>query len=263
MNVSRYTLAATVSIAVHAGIFSQFEVTNALAMPVGSQSTSIAVQFVQPASQPIIKKETTANSSKAISAVKTAPSSPVADTKPSQSVAKAKPVKAPSKNSAPKSATLPKKNIETIKKAAPKEVTTNQVNAPKPKTKVKPPVVDDATKPSNQLEQQNDEKLKPLAKNGVADTPVLIEQPNFLAPPTKPKYPRLAQKRGLEGTAMYEIWLDEDGSQIKQNLLSSSGAAMLDKAALDAIKKWKFSPRTVNGVSMAHRVQIPVRFKLD
>nr|WP_238925444.1 energy transducer TonB [Vibrio sp. S11_S32] len=84
-----------------------------------------------------------------------------------------------------------------------------------------------------------------------------------MSPPTKPRYPRLAQRKGIEGTATYEIWLDKNGHQIKQTLLSSSGANLLDKAALDAIKKWKFTPQKVNGIAMAHRVQIPIRFKLD
>ncbi len=101
------------------------------------------------------------------------------------------------------------------------------------------------------------------AKKGVSEQPILIDQPDFISPPTKPRYPRLAQRKGIEGTATYEIWLDETGQQIKRTLVSSSGANMLDAAALDAIKKWKFTPRKVNGISMAHRVQIPIRFKLD
>ncbi|WP_086984326.1 energy transducer TonB [Vibrio aphrogenes] len=253
MNVSRYTLAATVSIAVHAGIFSQFEVSNALAMPVGSQSTSIAVQFVQPASQPVINKKIENYSNKA-NTIAAEPSTSTPATKPNKPASKAELVRATSKD-------LVQKNTVVSKKisAPKKQVAANQPKAEKPE----PPTFNDSFTPTKSPIKNSSERSKALTKSGVSEMPILIEQPNFLAPPTKPKYPRLAQKRGLEGTAMYEIWLDEDGSQIKQSLLSSSGAAMLDKAALDAIKKWKFSPRTVNGVSMAHRVQIPVRFKLD
>lgn len=62
---------------------------------------------------------------------------------------------------------------------------------------------------------------------------------------------------------MYEVWLDENGDQVRQILISSSGATILDNSALKAIKKWKFSPHIVNGQKMAHRVRLPVRFKLD
>ncbi|MFA0123973.1 energy transducer TonB, partial [Vibrio sp. 10N.261.48.A2] len=93
--------------------------------------------------------------------------------------------------------------------------------------------------------------------------PVLITRPSFSARPTPPSYPRQARRRGVEGVATYEVWLDAEGKQIKQALVNSSGALMLDNAALKAIKKWKFSPHTVNGRAIAHRVQIPVRFKLD
>ena len=62
---------------------------------------------------------------------------------------------------------------------------------------------------------------------------------------------------------MYEVWLDENGNQVKQVLISSSGATILDNSALKAIKQWEFSPNIVNGQKMAYRVRLPVRFKLD
>ncbi|MDF5452056.1 energy transducer TonB, partial [Vibrio parahaemolyticus] len=87
--------------------------------------------------------------------------------------------------------------------------------------------------------------------------------PTFVSQPTQPRYPRSAQRRGIEGVALYEIWLDENGNQIKQVLIESSGTESLDASALRAIKQWQFTPHISGGLKVAHRVQVPVRFKLD
>ncbi|MEF1306628.1 energy transducer TonB, partial [Vibrio owensii] len=98
---------------------------------------------------------------------------------------------------------------------------------------------------------------------GATSQPVMIDQPAFVSQPVQPRYPRSARKRGIEGVALYEVWLDENGNQVKQVLIESSGAEMLDVSALRAIKQWQFSPHISGGQKVAHRVQIPVRFKLD
>ena len=98
---------------------------------------------------------------------------------------------------------------------------------------------------------------------GATSQPVMVDQPAFVSQPVQPRYPRSARKRGIEGVALYEVWLDANGNQIKQVLIESSGAEMLDVSALRAIKQWQFSPHISGGQKVAHRVQIPVRFKLD
>ncbi|GHA23840.1 hypothetical protein GCM10007082_25680 [Oceanisphaera arctica] len=59
------------------------------------------------------------------------------------------------------------------------------------------------------------------------------------------------------------MWLDENGKQTKRVLARSSGVSLLDKTALKAIAKWRFSAYVENGRGIAHRVHIPIRFKLD
>nr|WP_269781209.1 energy transducer TonB [Photobacterium carnosum] len=81
--------------------------------------------------------------------------------------------------------------------------------------------------------------------------------------PSAVNYPKLAKRRGIEGQVLIEVWIDIEGQQLKQKLIKSSGAQILDNAAIVAIKQWHFSSHIVNGKAIAHRVQIPVRFKLD
>ncbi|WP_234399445.1 energy transducer TonB, partial [Vibrio cholerae] len=101
------------------------------------------------------------------------------------------------------------------------------------------------------------------ASQGITSQPILVDKPALVSAQVQPRYPRIARKRGIEGTVMYEIWLDAQGNQIKQQLLSSSGTEALDQSALEAIKQWKFSPHILDGVPVAHRIHIPIRFKLE
>ncbi|MGO2474485.1 MAG: TonB family protein [Vibrio litoralis] len=270
MNVRRYTCAAIISFGAHAALVSQFDEQKAFAMPVGTQASTISLQFVKAPSPSASNKseiKPTESTNLKSSSEKTEPTPPTP--KAALPVANKKPVTKSNSVTKPKSVTKPepvkkKKSIEkqaVAKKEIEKKPVSKRsivkepsITKPQPKTKVEPVI-----------EKELSAQASPAssAKQGVSEKPILIEQPSFLAPPTKPRYPRLAQRRGIEGTAMYEIWLDENGQQIKQNLLSSSGASMLDQAALEAIKKWKFSPRKINGTSIAHRVQVPIRFKLD
>ncbi|OEF27609.1 energy transducer TonB [Vibrio rumoiensis] len=257
MNLKRYTFAAVVSISAHAAAMVQFNEQKAFAMPVGTNSTSVSVNLVSMVrSEPVLShpKKTTVQES-AITPVPKATKETVQKT---TRTANAKPVSKPAIKKA------------AIQKATPKKAVTPSVNQPSKTVKTA----------STTQQKQNITKPQPKSKNaeitphvqksqsiaakqGASQEPLMIEKPDFLSPPKKPRYPRLAQRKGIEGTATYEIWLDENGRQVKQSLISSSGAAMLDKAALDAIKKWKFSPQKINGTSIAHRVQVPIRFKLD
>ena len=104
----------------------------------------------------------------------------------------------------------------------------------------------------------------PPAKVNAQDSkPMLVKKPRFNAKPTPVTYPRIARKKGLEGKVLIEVWLDEQGNQIKQLLLESSGHRVLDERALSTIKKWRFSNQLEQGQAIAHRVQIPINFQLQ
>lgn len=151
---------------------------------------------------------------------------------------------------------------------------------PKPKT-VKPPVtqavkktekkvVEPIKKPRPQRpvsENPNPVTPHPMANadmNQAKDSaPKLIDRPTFKVRPTQPTYPRIARRKGLEGNVLLEVWLDEKGEQTRLEIAKSSGHAVLDEAAMKAVKKWRFNGYQENGTRLAHRVKIPVRFNLD
>ena len=96
---------------------------------------------------------------------------------------------------------------------------------------------------------------------GVHDKPDITEAV-FSHPPTPPRYPRLARKRGQQGTVLLEIWLDEWGKQSRLSVMKSSGIKVLDEAAIAAVSNWQFEPRNQNGINTKSRVRIPVEFAL-
>jgi len=78
-----------------------------------------------------------------------------------------------------------------------------------------------------------------------------------------PRYPRRARKKGLQGTVMLKVLVNAGGRVEDLKLLHSSGHAILDKAAMAAVKKWLFAPGAVNGTPARMWVKVPIRFKLN
>ena len=77
-----------------------------------------------------------------------------------------------------------------------------------------------------------------------------------------PAYPRTARRRGLEGLVEINALVDVEGKVKEQMLAQSSGYSILDRAALKAVRKWKFSPGIQNGRAIEMWVKVPVRFQL-
>ncbi|MEZ9405699.1 TonB family protein [Vibrio sp. 10N.286.48.F5] len=268
MNVPRYVIAGGASLVIHAALLFVAQESKVFAMPAGSQSNTVSINFT-PKSAPSPAQQKTITE-------------PVEPEPIQETVSQAEPKPVEPKAIEPKQAKpTPKKKAITNKpqpKKVEKKVIEQKVVEKKPVQKKpvteKKVVKKERPKPATQPEKLADKKVdknmdesanQPQEVNqGVSNQePVLVTKPSFSARPTPPNYPRQARRRGVEGVATYEIWLDAEGKQIKQALVNSSGALMLDNAALDAIKQWKFSPHTVNGRAIAHRVQIPVRFRLD
>ncbi|PJE38836.1 MAG: energy transducer TonB [Pseudomonas sp.] len=101
---------------------------------------------------------------------------------------------------------------------------------------------------------------KPVATKPVAE--VLIRKPSFREPPRQPNYPSQARRRNQQGVVLVEVRLDERGQQRSLNVLRSSGVESLDRAALEAVAKWRFRPETTGGQAVPSRVQIPIQFAL-
>lgn len=92
--------------------------------------------------------------------------------------------------------------------------------------------------------------------------PVITQSPRYAEPPARPAYPALARRRGWQGEVWLEIEVGPEGRSAEPVLLRSSGFELLDKAALEVARQWRFVPEQRNGRPVATRVRIPVQFAL-
>jgi protein TonB len=77
-----------------------------------------------------------------------------------------------------------------------------------------------------------------------------------------PPYPGLARKRGQEGTVILQVFVNSEGRVDDLKIETPSGFAMLDRAAIKAVRKWRFEPGRRGKVKISMRVRVPVTFKL-
>jgi protein TonB len=79
----------------------------------------------------------------------------------------------------------------------------------------------------------------------------------------KPLYPRAARLRGWEGRVLLEVQVNAEGGASEVKVKESSGHDILDRAAVQAVEKWKFEPAIVAGRPVPGVLLIPVLFKLE
>jgi len=76
-----------------------------------------------------------------------------------------------------------------------------------------------------------------------------------------PKYPAELRRKHVQGTVILRAEIGTDGSI--HNLIVVSGEPSLVKAALKAVKQWKYKPYIVDGKPTAVETEIQVNFALD
>jgi protein TonB len=78
-----------------------------------------------------------------------------------------------------------------------------------------------------------------------------------------PDYPRRALMRGEGGTALVIVHIGPDGVPTSTDLAQSSGSRDLDRAAQQAVRRWRFEPATEGGRPTVGRVVVPIDFRAD
>lgn len=90
----------------------------------------------------------------------------------------------------------------------------------------------------------------------VSKRPVLAHGP-------APDYPELARLAQIEGRVVVEVGIDTLGAVVATRVLKSSGAQVLDDAAVGAVLEWRFTPAYQRDRPVAVKVAVPVSFRLD
>jgi protein TonB len=105
------------------------------------------------------------------------------------------------------------------------------------------------------IKQASIEKSEPLP------IPEIIEP--VLSHKVEPEMPRIARRRGYQGTVYLEVLVSIEGRVEGVRVVKSSGHKVLDKAALKAVRKWRFEPARRGSEAIEARATLPVTFKLN
>jgi TonB family protein len=78
----------------------------------------------------------------------------------------------------------------------------------------------------------------------------------------RPDYPESARRDGREGRVLLRVLVDDQGRSKQVEINSSSGSEALDRAAAEAIKRWRFHPARYGDKSVESWLRIPIEFRL-
>jgi TonB family protein len=106
------------------------------------------------------------------------------------------------------------------------------------------------------------------AQAATDDSPIAegaIRVGNNIKPPTKvldarPVYPEDAKRAEIQGVVIMEIRVEGDGTVSRARVLRS--IPVLDAAALDAVRQWRFTPTLLNGAPTPIVMTVTVQFML-
>jgi protein TonB len=77
-----------------------------------------------------------------------------------------------------------------------------------------------------------------------------------------PAYPPAARRAREQGRVLLRVLVSADGRAITVEVAQGSGSALLDEAAVDAVRRWRFVPARRGDVAVQAHVQVPIVFSL-
>lgn len=84
-------------------------------------------------------------------------------------------------------------------------------------------------------------------------------QPTRKVPPT---YPSSLLSKGVGGRVLVTVTIDATGKVVGTRIKQSSGQPELDKAAINAVNRWKFKPGTKGGKKVKSIAVVPFNFEV-
>ena len=136
-----------------------------------------------------------------------------------------------------------------------------------------PPIVQEIkdemiTEPVKEIPKPVEEQLKNTqlgnsSINAAASSGAQMQaQPSYLSNPA-PRYPVEARRKGWEGTVILEASVNKSGYPVSVEIKTSSGHVVLDEAALNTVKTWRFRPAQLGNLAVESSIRVPVRFDLE
>jgi protein TonB len=81
----------------------------------------------------------------------------------------------------------------------------------------------------------------------------------LLAEPVAPVYPDAAKTTGQRGSVVLQVLIGRDGAVQDAKFLQ--GSLVFARAAIDAVKQWRFKPYSMNGRAVSVQSVITLSFK--
>jgi protein TonB len=78
-----------------------------------------------------------------------------------------------------------------------------------------------------------------------------------------PQYPRDAARAGITGWVQLEVLVNADGSVRSARVVDSKPRGIFDAAAVAAVLRWKFKPKTTDGKPVEQRGSQKIEFSLN
>ena len=101
--------------------------------------------------------------------------------------------------------------------------------------------------------------VREVGRGPVRISGLIVE--GLLIKKTVPVYPAIAKATGTQGTVVLQATISRNGTI--ENLRVASGSAMLQQAALDAVKTWRYRPYLLDGEPVEVETTVNVVFKLQ
>lgn len=111
--------------------------------------------------------------------------------------------------------------------------------------------------------QSPPEVIEEEVKAASASTYVKADSRPFALDNPKPAYPSAARRRGMQGVVLLQVKVSDKGNVAGIHIMRSSGFRVLDIAASNSVKNWRFMPARQNDENVASTVQVPIRFILN
>ncbi len=132
---------------------------------------------------------------------------------------------------------------------------------PQPKPKPRDP------EPVPSEEPAVKEVAPPVQQAASPPSPVVLDaEPDYKADylnNPRPPYPMVARRMGYHGKVVLDVEVLAEGKAGDVKLHQSSGYDILDNAALQTVKTWRFTPARRFGQAVTQRFLVPIKFSLE
>jgi TonB family protein len=119
---------------------------------------------------------------------------------------------------------------------------------------------------SQDLTLRNPSSMEGFQRSAKLSSPpggeIIFIQPSYGENP-KPPYPPEARRKGYHGEVLLKVEVLSNGRVGEIEVKKSSGHDVLDRSALNTVRKWKFVPARKGETPISLWVNIPIRFQLQ